>query len=447
MSAEIDAATSDEGRDGSRGRVFGPFAGEPGAGPWVLRLAAATALTGLGAGVTGALFWALLHGVQHVALGPTAHGLTDSVAGVPLVRRLLAPLVAGLVTGVVWWLLRRRDHVVPVTTVLHEPHRRLVFAPTWLDAILQTVVVGAGASIGREGAPRQGAAAVATKVSDWFALDDRERRVLVAAAAGAGLAAVYNVPVTGAVYVLEVLLLSKHWRIALIAAATSVIATVTAWPVVGRHPVYPFPTTAVTTATWVAALVAVPLTAAVGLLFARSTSVSRHLTVHRSALLPLTLAAAGAVTGLVSWWLPEVPGNGKAILDTAFAATLGLAAAAALILVKPAVTAGWLWAGAAGGLLTPALATGGALGTAVALAAAATGHPVPVPQVALIMAVGVLAVTQRAPFFAAAFGIELTHPPALLAAVVLATALGARTLAQLVCRARNRGHEADLLAH
>ena len=435
MSAEIDTVTEDDGGDRRRAwawdwvqRRFTPRRPRSG---W-RRLTAAVVLTGLGAGATGAVFWLLLHGVQHLALGAASHNDIDTVAGVPFWRRLLAPTVAGVLVGLGWWALRRRADVEPVTTVLRDPSRRLAFAPTWADALLQTVVVGAGASIGREGAPRQGAAAVATWVSDRLRLDQADRRVIVGAAAGAGLAAVYNVPLTGAVYTLEVLLVTRRWRVAVMALAVSAIATVTAWPVVGRHPVYPFPSTAVTTATWVGALVAVPVTAAVGIGFARGTSVSRHLTVHRSKLLPLALALAGAGTGLVSWWLPELPGNGKAVLDVAFVGSLTLLPAALLILVKPAATASWLWAGAAGGLLTPALATGGATGALVALVADRLGHPVSMQQYALIMAVGVLAVTQRAPMFATAFGIELTHPPALLWLVLVLTAVAARALAELV---------------
>ncbi|WP_291759857.1 chloride channel protein [Cellulomonas sp. 73-145] len=439
MSAEIDTTTSGGGEQqpGRRLRSWlSSVAPEPPTSGW-RRMVLAVVLVGVGAGVAGAVCWLLLHGVQQLALGTVAQGSLgslDTVAGVPLLRRLLAPAIAGLLCGLAWWWLRRHGGAEPVTTVLRDPDRRLAFARTWFDALLQTVVVGAGASIGREGAPRQGAAAVATWLSERLRLDPTERRLMVGAAAGAGLAAVYNVPLTGAVYVLEVLLVTRRWRAVVAALAVSAIATVTAWPVVGRHPVYPFPTTPVTAGTWVGALVAVPVTALVGVAFARTTSVSRHLTVHRPQLLPVTLTLAGAATGLASWWLPTLPGNGKAVLDAAFVGSLTLLPAALLIAAKPAATASWLWSGAAGGLLTPALATGAATGAVVALLGPHVGLSVSVPQLALIMAVGVLAVTQRAPLFAATFGIELTHPPALLWLVLVLTAVAARALAEAVRR-------------
>ncbi|HEY8070464.1 MAG TPA: chloride channel protein [Methylocystis sp.] len=67
------------------------------------------------------------------------------------------------------------------------------------SALLSIVIVGMGASLGREGAPKQAGAVVAN------ALSDEQRRLLVACGAGAGMAAAYGVPLGGALFALEVL--------------------------------------------------------------------------------------------------------------------------------------------------------------------------------------------------------------------------------------------------
>jgi H+/Cl- antiporter ClcA len=89
----------------------------------------------------------------------------------------------------------------------------------------------------------------------------------------------------------------------------------------------------------------------------------------------------------------------------------------------------FLRTGAVGGMLTPALATGAAMGSVVALAINTwTQQSVSVPAVSLTCAAGVLAITQRAPVWAAIFVWELARPPWWLLAVFLVAALAAHRI-------------------
>ncbi len=121
---------------------------------------------------------------------------------------------------------------------------------------------------------------------------------------------------------------------------------------------------------------------------------------------------------------------------------LTLGAAAAILLLKPLLTALFLRAGAVGGLITPALATGAAAGSLVALALnQLAGTDLQVSAVSLTCAAGVLAITQRAPLFAALFVWELARPPFwlfLVFAVGVFAAHGLRYSASARCRARSR---------
>src|SRR6185436_15661787 len=111
------------------------------------------------------------------------------------------------------------------------------------------------------------------------------------------------------------------------------------------------------------------------------------------------------------WW-PELPGNGRSILTVSVNSGLTLGAAAVVLLLKPLLTALFLRAGAVGGLLTPALATGAAAGSLATVALNQLGGThIHVSAVSLMCAAGVLAVTQRAPAFAALFVWELARPP------------------------------------
>jgi H+/Cl- antiporter ClcA len=71
--------------------------------------------------------------------------------------------------------------------------------------VLSVLLVGMGAALGREGAPKQFGAVLANGLADKAQLTDEQRRLPVACGAGAGMAAAYGVPLGGALFALEVL--------------------------------------------------------------------------------------------------------------------------------------------------------------------------------------------------------------------------------------------------
>lgn len=88
-------------------------------------------------------------------------------------------------------------------------------------------------------------------------------------------------------------------------------------------------------------------------------------------------------------------------------------------------------------MLTPALATGAAAGTLLVLIInAGAGTEYHVPAVSMAGAAGVLAITQRAPIWAAIFVWELSRPPFWLLLVFLVAASSAYGLLRLVERGR-----------
>lgn len=66
-------------------------------------------------------------------------------------------------------------------------------------------IVAAGASIGKEGAPRELGALFGGSLSKGLHLFISDRQLLIACGAGAGLASVYQVPFASALFVLETL--------------------------------------------------------------------------------------------------------------------------------------------------------------------------------------------------------------------------------------------------
>ncbi|GAA3193502.1 MULTISPECIES: chloride channel protein [Streptomyces] len=144
---------------------------------------------------------------------------------------MVALALAGMVAGAGRWLLRRWTGPggPEVSRALWQDEGRLPLRRSLGTAVLSVVIVGMGASPGREAAPRLAGAALASRLSDWAQLPTAHRRLLAACGAGAGMACVYNVPLGGALLTLEVMLGVLSLRPALPAPATSCLATAVSW--------------------------------------------------------------------------------------------------------------------------------------------------------------------------------------------------------------------------
>ncbi|HEU5268550.1 MAG TPA: chloride channel protein [Jatrophihabitans sp.] len=413
------------------------IAGE-GAGRLTWRHAGAVLLTGVAAGVAGIVLTLLLHAVQHVAFGYTENTFLIGVEQASPLRRVIAVGAGGVVAGLGWWLHRRRlsamsrasdgsadgGRSISVTHALAEPVPRMPVVDTSIDALLQLIAIGAGASLGREGAPRQVGAALAGGIAARFGLTAERRRVLLAAGAGAGLAAVYNVPFGGAAFTLEVLLGTLTPATTVVALVTSWLAALVAWPVLGNHATYQLGHAAPAA---LAATVAAPLLgAALGPLAFGFRAAMTYARAHaptgwRAALaIPITFTALGALA--IAY--PQLLGNGKSLAELDFTAALGLGTAVVLAGLKPLATAACLRSGAIGGLLTPSLATGATLGLLAGHAWAGVWPGSSPTSLAVIAAAGFLAVAQRAPVTAVILTAEFTH-----AQLVLLPAIGLTVVA------------------
>ncbi len=396
----------------------------------------AVVVIGLLAGVAGAATTGLLHWIEHLAYHYSFGTLLLGVGGSDSVRRAVAPMIGGAVAGAGWWLLRKRGDVPGLTATIAE-HRPV---PRWrmsIDAGLQVLLVGSGASLGREGAPRQLAAALGDLGTSRWALTPGDREILLACAAGAGLGAVYSVPLGGALFAVRIVLRSWHPRAVGTALITSSLAVAVSSPVTHFEHSLVWPDPKLSYLFVFFGFAIAPLAVAVGFGFDKLMALARPAPQIRSWALVPAIALAGLVTGVCSIWWPELPGNGRSILTVSVDANLTLGGAAALLLLKPLLTALYLRTGAVGGMITPALATGAAAGSVTTLTLnGLAGTHFQIAAVSLACAAGVLATTMRAPAFAALFVWELARPPLWLLLVFGAAAYTSHGIRLL--RERNR---------
>jgi len=342
-------------------------------------------------------------------------------------------LAAGLLTGGGQIVLRRltSGNGIDITEAISLQAGRLPALRTLGSAVLSILVVGMGASLGREGAPKQAGAVIANEMSNRARLSDEQRRLLVACGAGAGMAAAYGVPLGGALFALEVLRGVLALRLILPALLASTVATVVSWLALPDAPTYVIPAYPTTASVVCFALAAGPAAGVVSVVYVQLVAWAdrNKPTGWRRLIAPLI--GLGAVGG-ASILFPQLLGNGKDIAELAFTNQVAPWLLVALMILRPLATVICLGSGVPGGLFTPSLALGALFGGMVGYVWSLAWPGAPPGLYAVLGAGAVLAATTHGPISAVVLVMELTGRDRsfivpLIVAVVTATMV-ARTL-------------------
>ena len=372
--------------------------------PYKMKMVLATCLLGLVSGLAGIFLHFLLELVEGLAFGQSEHQSDFLTDGVPPYRIGISLLIVGLASSLVWYFLQRKGKLLSIKGQMKEEDARptLHFWKQLLHSSWQIVAVGAGAPIGKEGAPREVGALLAGRLAKGFDLSMTDRIFLIACGAGAGLAAVYQVPLTSVFFIFETLGIAFSFKRFVLAGVTTYIAAYVAGWVISDHALYKMPVT-----TWslqvlwmmpILVLVLTPL--AYG--FARLT---KQATDHRikDQRIFLTLPLAFLFLAGLAQKFPHLLGNGRMVAQEVING-ISWKTALVLFVLKALVVLLTLWAGAYGGTLTPSFALGMAGASLLTLAFGFEG----LSTILLIGAVCFLTVTLNAPFSATGLVIGFT---------------------------------------
>jgi chloride channel protein, CIC family len=377
--------------------------------PGAVRFWLAVLLTGAGAGLSAAALTRLLEAVERLTWQGTGTDLLVAAQRTGAWRHVFILLGAGLATGAGQILLRRLSsgNGIDTTAAIWFHAGRLPALRTLGSALLSVVIVGMGASLGREGAPKQAAAVFANVFSERWSLSDEQRRLLVACGAGAGLAAAYGVPVGGALFALEVMRGVLGLRFVLPAMVTSLVGAAVSWIALPNAPVYVIPAWNNSTSVIVWALLAGAIAGVASVGYVRLVTWAERGKPEGARRVAAPVLGLGLL-GIVSIWFPQVLGNGRDISQLAFADQAAPALMLALIFLKPAMTALCVRVGAPGGLFTPSLTMGAMLGGVLGHAWSAFWPGAPPGLCALVGAGAVLAATTQGPISTVVLMMELT---------------------------------------
>lgn len=387
------------------------------------RFVVATLFTGVIAGLVGLACIHLLHWIQALAWDMHSGTLLEAVSGASPARRVLNLVLGGILGAASWFFLFRRSRAITSVSAAVGGTPMPPLRATW-HALTQVLIVGLGASVGREVAPREMAAAFSAAAADRLGLTPEDRRIIVACGAGAGLAAVYSIPISGAIYTLEILLVSRSRRAVAPAFCTSAIAVLISTGFTRPTPFYSVPILTPSLSLTVFAALIGPLLGATGWAFKQA--VARVGAARpRDWRLLASLPTASFLVGIIAVWVPSVLGNGQASAQTQFDAVwatgAGLGLAALVLAAKTVTTFLTIRAGGWGGVLTPAVALGAGIGAVIGLPWAAAWPGSQVAAFAFIGAAAFLGASMNAPFTGLILVIEFTaQGPTILVPATLA---------------------------
>lgn len=333
-----------------------------------LRFVFIISLLGCVVGILGMLLSFVLFEVQHLAFGYSIehiHAHESYLQGVrasSALRRVIVLFICGVLGGVGWYLLYRYGRkLVNINDVVDAKKPVMPVAETIINALLQIITIGLGSPLGKEGAPREIGALTANLFGTYFRVNDQDMRLLIAAGAGAGLAAVYNVPLGGALFALEVLLQGAKPRWIFVVFSVSGIAALSAQLGLGNvHQYLIFPPLSFTCDLLIWALLTGPIFAFAAQFFVVITSQAKNKAPRHAQVIIYNIANF-TLLGVLLIFLPELAGNGKSAAEISFTGQITLQYAAILIVAKIFVEWASLRAGAHGGLLTPSFANGALL--------------------------------------------------------------------------------------
>lgn len=389
-------------------------------------------------GVLGGLgsvgFNALVRLVQVTTMG--ASDVLEAAANLAWWQKILIPTAGAAVASLLLYWVGRERETAGVSDLMEivamQTRRRPSIRVTLMRTLASLGVLATGGSVGREGAVVQVSASLAGGVGAAVGLSGQRLGLLLGCGVASGMAATYNAPVAGAVFAMELVLANFAVDVFAPVVLASVTATTTSRLIVGSAPVYAIPAVPASGSLPLELVTFLALgilsgIAAVGFMEA----LARATRGFRAIPLPpwVRTTLGGLLIGIIGIWLPHVWGNGYEVVDLILHQELALALVGVLLVLKIVATAITVGSGGPGGVFTPSLFVGAALGLLYGEGVGLLFPDLTSPPVvyAIVGMAGLIAGTTRAPIMAVFVLVEMTNDFAIVVPLMLGTIAASAT--------------------
>lgn len=314
------------------------------------------------------LFREGISGVQTLFYGNGTERLADHLATLPWWWIVGAPTVGGLLVGLMFRYVARRDRASTVADVIAATalrSGRLSLSRGIKTALIDCLSIGVGASVGREGPAVHLGASLGGFLAKILHLTQSLSRTLMGCGVAAAVAASFNAPIAGALFANEVVI--GHYALSAFAPVVlaSVVGTMATHAYFGNFPAFDI------SAHSTVSLLEIPAFAGLGVLAAFATIAFMHGVVAANSVserLPgprwIRPGIAGFLVGALALMVPQVLGLGYGATEDALNTVFPLGVLLAIFVGKLVATTICLGFGFGGGVFSPSLVIGAMLGGA-----------------------------------------------------------------------------------
>lgn len=371
------------------------------------------------------------------ARGYGASDVLSAFRALPWYACLALPALGGGLAGSLGALaarLKGGHGVGEVMEAVALGKRRISLRLTLLKACGSWLAIISGGSVGREGPLIQFGGGLGSALGRAFGLRERQIRALIAAGAGAGFAAAYNTPIAAVLFVVEVVTGVVALDLVLPVIIATPIATALTRLAIGGGPIYGQRSFTMSSNGELAIYALLGLTAGLaGPLFMRLLALGERGFAKIAESRPLRATLGGALVGALALVLPQVTGNGYEAINLILGQQLSIGLVLVLLFAKAFATTASVSSGSPGGVFTPSLFLGAALGGVfghLVLRFGPLSSSGAIAAYALVGMAAMIASTTHAPLMATVLVFELSGDYAivlpLLTACAIATVLSRR---------------------
>lgn len=297
---------------------------------------------------------------------------------------IIIPAIGGVLVGVLthYFAKETKGHGVPevmtAVTIYGGKIRPIVAG---VKALASAICIGSGGSAGKEGPIIQIGSTVGSTIAQKLGLTTYQTKVMVTCGAAGGIAAIFNTPIAGVLFALELILREVKLKSLTPIIISAVFATITAKVLLnylGIEATYIFflPQYTLKTPVEIIFYILLGLVAGVvAIIFTKSLYGIEDIFEKLKAPEFIKPAIGGLLVGIIGLILLQSTGNpyvfgiGFETMDLLFGGQIVFAVIFALIFLKIIATSLTLGSGGSGGVFTPALfvgsMTGGAFGTVI----------------------------------------------------------------------------------